>query len=151
MTLSDSILSIHQLTNYMTTTSHPKKVILLIEDERPLVRIIETKLEKAGFEVVTARTIDQGLSYMEDIESIDAVWLDHYLLGEKTGLDFIAKLKSPESKWTKVPIFVVSNTASDSNLRSYIRLGVTKYFVKAEHRLDEITNDVKKFLETTQE
>lgn len=135
----------------MKDSPEDKKTILLIEDERPLVRVIEMKLEKAGFDVVTARTIDQGLSYMEDIEAIDAIWLDHYLLGEKTGLDFIAKLKSPESKWRNIPIFVVSNTASDENLRSYIRLGVTKYFVKAEHRLDEITNDIRLFLDTNKE
>ncbi len=125
--------------------------ILLIEDERPLKDVIEAKLVKAGFDVVTARTIDQGLGYMEDIDAIDAVWLDHYLLGEKTGLDFIAKLKTPGSKWVNVPIFVVSNTASDGNLRSYIRLGVTKYFVKAEHRLDEITADIKLFLNSREE
>ena len=125
--------------------------ILLIEDERPLANVIEAKLKKAGFDVVLARTIDQGLGYMEDIDTIDAVWLDHYLLGGKTGLDFIAHLKAPGSKWVNVPIFVVSNTASDGNLRSYIRLGVTKYFVKAEHRLEEITNDIKLFLDDAQE
>ncbi len=127
------------------------KTILLIEDERPLVSVIEAKLTSAGFDVVTARTIDQGLGYMEDIDTIDAVWLDHYLPGEKTGLDFITKLKTTGSKWINVPIFVVSNTASDGNLRSYMRLGVAKYFVKAEHRLDEITNDIKKFLSAEQE
>ncbi len=125
--------------------------ILLIEDERPLIDVIEKKLLSAGFDVVTARTIDQGLHYMEEIDTIDAVWLDHYLPGEKTGLDFIAELKTPGNKWNKIPIFIVSNTASDGNLRSYIRLGVTKYFVKAEHRLDEITNDIKLFLNTAKE
>lgn len=127
------------------------KTILLIEDERPLVHVIEAKLEKAGFDVVSARTIDQGLGYMEDIPTIDAVWLDHYLLGEKTGLDFIAKLKVPDSKWRTIPIFVVSNTASDGNMRSYIRLGVSKYYVKAEHRLDEISKDIMLSLNTSQE
>lgn len=125
--------------------------ILLIEDERPLANVIETKLVQGGFDVVTARTIDQALGYMEDIDTIDAVWLDHYLLGGKTGLDFIATLKAPGSKWVATPIFVVSNTASDGNLRSYIRLGVTKYFVKAEHRLGEITKDIRSFLTTPTE
>lgn len=127
------------------------RTILLIEDERPLVSVIEAKLIHAGFDVVTARTIDQGLGYMEDINTIEAVWLDHYLLGDKTGLDFIAILKAPGSKWAKTPIFVVSNTASDASLRSYLRLGVTKYFVKAEHRLDEISSDIKAFLDSEQE
>ena len=126
----------------------PNRTILLIEDERPLANVIEAKLVLAGFDVVTARTIDQGLGYMEDIEAIEAVWLDHYLLGEKTGLDFIATLKAPGSKWAETPIFIVSNTASDANVRSYLHLGVTKYFVKAEHRLDEIAKDIKTLLDT---
>jgi len=70
---------------------------------------------------------------------------------QKTGLDFIAKLKAPDSRWIAVPIFVVSNTASEGNLRSYIRLGVSKYFVKAEHRLEEITSDIKTFLDEAPE
>jgi DNA-binding response OmpR family regulator len=131
----------------MISKSKNKKTILVIEDERPLVQIIQAKLEKVGFDVVTARTVDQGLSYMEEVHAIDAVWLDHYLPGEKTGLDFVAELKKPGSKWIKTPIFVVSNTASSGNLRSYLRLGINKYSVKAEHRLDEITNDIKSFLE----
>lgn len=132
----------------MTKESTKKKTILVIEDERPLVQVIETKLTNAGFDVLTARTVDQGLSYMEDVDSIDAVWLDHYLLGEKSGLDFVAKLKSPEKKWGKIPIFVVSNTASKDNLQSYIRLGVNKYSVKADHRLDEMTKEIKDYLDT---
>ena len=123
------------------------KTILVIEDERPLVAAIEMKLEKNGLSVTTARTVEQGLCYLEDIDNIDAVWLDHYLLGKETGLDFVAKLKSSESKWKKIPIFVVSNTASSSNVRSYMRLGVSKYYVKAEYRLDEIIGEIKAFLD----
>ena len=130
----------------MVSKSKNKKTILVIEDERPLVQIIQAKLERVGFDVVTARTVDQGLDYLEEVDAIDAVWLDHYLPGEKTGLDFVAQLKKSGSKWAKIPIFVVSNTASSGNLRSYLRLGVDKYSVKAEHRLDEITNDLKLFL-----
>ncbi|MFZ2252817.1 MAG: response regulator [Minisyncoccia bacterium] len=135
----------------MTHKSKNIKTVLVIEDERPLVQVITTKLLNAGFEVITARTVDQGLHYMEEVSSIDVVWLDHYLLGEKTGLDFVATLKSPESKWRSIPIFVVSNTASSDNLQSYVRLGVNRYSVKSDHRLDEITNDIKMFLEKPDE
>lgn len=135
----------------MTPQSANKKVILVIEDERPLIRVIETKLESVGFDVITARTVEQGLNYMEEVGTIDAIWLDHYLLGEKTGLDFVAKLKSPESKWLNVPIFVVSNTASNGNLQTYMRLGVNKYSVKADHRLDQMANDIKSFLDKPEE
>ena len=122
------------------------KTILVVEDERPLVKAIKMKLEKNDFAVVTARTIDQALQYLEDIPGIDVIWLDHYLPGKKTGLDFVAQLKSPKSKWANIPIFIVSNTASPNNVQSYIRLGVTKYCVKSDHRLDEIIGDIKSFL-----
>jgi CheY-like chemotaxis protein len=135
----------------MTRASTNKKTILVIEDERPLIRVIEAKLIKAGFDVLTARTVDQGLHYMEDIRTIDAIWLDHYLFGEKTGLDFVVKLKSPDSPWRNIPIFVVSNTASKDNLQSYIKLGVNKYSVKSNHRLDEMTDDIRTFLNVPQE
>jgi len=123
-----------------------KKTVLVIEDERPLIKVIQTKLEKRGFDVITARTVEQGLEYMKEVCGIDAVWLDHYLPGEKTGLDFVTKLKSHGSKWTKLPIFVVSNTASSGNVRAYLKLGVNKYSVKAEHKLEEITCDLKSLL-----
>ena len=135
----------------MTNESTIKKTILVIEDERPLAKVIGDKLEHAGFEVLTARTVDQGLEYIEEVSSIDAIWLDHYLLGEKTGLDFVARLKSFDSKWRQIPIFVVSNTASRDNLNSYIRLGVNKYSVKADHRLDEMTKEIKDYLDAPQE
>lgn len=137
--------------NFMLKNSKKEKTILIIEDERPLVSAIQLKLEKSDFVIVTARTVEQGLNYLEDITAIDAVWLDHYLLGSNTGLDFVAKLKDAKSKWKKIPIFVVSNTASNGNVQSYLRLGVSKYFVKAERRLDEIVNEIKSFLDNPKE
>ena len=135
----------------MTNESTSQKTILVIEDERSLAKVIGDKLEHAGFEVLTTRTVDQGLEYMEEISSIDTIWLDHYLFGEKTGLDFVARLKSFDSKWRNIPIFVVSNTASKDNLQSYIKLGVNKYSVKTDHRLDEMTREIKDYLDSPQE
>lgn len=127
------------------------KTILVIEDERPLLEAVKAKLEKSGFGVTTARSVEQALNYLEDLERVDAIWLDHYLLGKEDGLDFVIKSKAKDGKWNKIPIFVVSNTASPAKVQSYIRLGINKYYVKAEHRLDEIINDVKSFLDKPEE
>ncbi len=130
----------------------PKEItILVVEDERPLIEAIKTKLEKTGFAVVTARAVEQAINYLEDIEHIDAIWLDHYLLGKEDGLDFVTKLKHAEAKWKHVPIFVVSNSATAAKVRSYMRLGVNKYFVKSEYRLDQIIGDIRSYLEHPKE
>jgi CheY-like chemotaxis protein len=119
--------------------------VLIVEDEKPLLNAIRIKLENSGFEVITARTVEQALHYMEDVAQIDVIWLDHYLLGKGTGLDFVVALKNKE-KWKKIPVFVVSNTASPEKVRSYIKFGVTKYYTKADFRLDQIIGDMQKML-----
>lgn len=125
--------------------NNEKPVILVVEDEKPLQEAIKIKLEKNDFEVVTARAVDQALGFMEDLARVDVIWLDHYLLGKDNGLDFVVKLKNDE-KWKMIPIFVVSNTASADKVKTYLELGVEKYYTKADFRLDNIIEEIKKSL-----
>lgn len=122
-----------------------EKTILVVEDEKPLLGAISVKLEKEGFQVVTARTAEQAYNLLEDSVKIDAIWLDHYLLGKENGLDLVIKIKNDE-KYKAIPIFIVSNTASADKIKSYINLGVNKYYVKSNYRLDKIISDIRKCL-----
>lgn len=151
----------------MINKSSKEKTILVIEDEKPLLEVIKAKLEKSGFNViaahsveqafnaklgsknlgpVTIESIEQALNYLESLERINLIWLDHHLLGEEDGFDFVKKFKANGGKWNKIPIFVVSNAASPKTVKSYIKSGVSRYYVKSDHRLDEIINDIKLFL-----
>ncbi len=112
------------------------KTILVVEDEIPLLEAVKKKLENNDLNVVTARSVEQAISYLSDIDKIDGVWLDHYLLGNEDGIDLVSKLKGEDSKWQHIPIFVVSNTASEDKVKLYMQLGVDKYFVKSNYRLD---------------
>lgn len=123
------------------------KCILIVEDEKPLLEIVKTRFDEAGYEVVTARSVEQATNYLEEHVNIDAIWLDHYLVGKESGLDFVAKLKNDEAQWRNIPIFVVSNTASPDNVQSYLRFGVSKYYTKSDYKLSQIVDDVKDFLE----
>lgn len=140
-----------------------KKTILVIEDERPLLEVVNSRLEKKGFTVLTARSVDevfnarldknglgviaaksikQALEYLDDLENVDAIWLDHNLLGKENGIDFVKKLKANNGHWKKIPIFVVSNTEGSKTIKSYVNLGISKYYVKSNHKLDEIIKDI---------
>lgn len=146
-----------------------KKTILVIEDDRPLLEVINAKLEKDGFGVISARSVEeafdarigkntlgtitvrsikQALEYFEKLERVDAIWLDHHLLGEEDGLDFVKKFKANGGRWSEIPVFVVSNAASPKTVKAYVDSGVSKYYVKSNHRLDEIIEDVKMFLDS---
>lgn len=124
------------------------KTVLIVEDEKPLLEVIKKKFELNGFSVVTARSVNQALGYLEDIVDISAIWLDHYLLGKKDGFDFVVNIKQEGGKWKHVPIFLVSNTVGSDKIQPYLRLGVNKYYAKSNYRLDKIVENIKEFLNT---
>jgi two-component system phosphate regulon response regulator PhoB len=118
------------------------KTVLVVEDELPLAEAIKIKLERSGFGVVTARTSKQALNLLRDVPKVDAIWLDHYLLGQETGLDFVVEIKK-DKRWRNIPILVVSNSGSGDKVQSYLRLGVEKYYVKSNYRLSDIISEIK--------
>lgn len=141
---------------------------MIIEDERPLLEVINAKLKKNGFGVIAARSVDQvfnanleknglgiisvknirqAIDYLEDMEHIDAIWLDHNLLGKENGLDLVKKFKANGGRWKKIPIFVVSNSEDQKTIQSYVELGISKYYVKSNYRLDEIIDDINSSLD----
>ncbi len=130
---------------------HAQKTILVIEDEAPLLEAIKMKLEKSGFHVITARSVVQAMDHLTNGSEINAVWLDHFLLGKESGLDFVIACKAEGSKHASVPIFLVSNTAGADTIQAYMKLGVDKYYVKAQRRLDGIVDDVKAELDIAKE
>ncbi len=148
----------------MNTHTKHNPTILVIEDERTLLDVVKTKLEKSGFSVITSRSVDRAfaapllptasgaptlssvekaLKHLEALQHVDAIWLDHGLLGDEDGLDFITKLRENGGRWAKLPIFVVSNTSDPELVKTYKELGVNKYYIKAEHKLQDIVEDIR--------
>lgn len=114
---------------------------LVIEDDLSLAKAINKKLELSGFSIITARSVDDALQLMS-AQLPSVIWLDHYLLGDKDGLDFASAVKSRDD-WKQIPLYIVSNTASNDKVALYNQLGINRYYVKADHRLDEIIADIK--------
>lgn len=120
--------------------------VMVVEDEALLLRAVTLKLEKIGLSVVSCTTGKQAISYLSDLPELPSViWLDYYL-GDMTGLDFIQQLKA-NPLWDKIPVVVVSNSASDSKIQNMLALGVKKYLLKAEYRLEDIVKIINEIVE----
>lgn len=126
-----------------------KRTILVLEDERQLARAVREAFTERGFNPIVVATVEDGIKELENLGHVDVIWLDHYLLGTGNGLDFVVELKS-RPEWRSIPIFVVSNTASTSNIRSYIQLGVNNYYTKADYDINQIINDIEYSFEQNQ-
>src|SRR3989338_4990147 len=119
----------------------PKRTILILEDERQLAKAIREAFIERGYNPIVVATVEEGVRQLENLQRIDVVWLDHYLLGVENGIDFVVQMKS-RPNWKEIPIFVVSNTASSTNIRSYLELGVSNYYTKADYDINQIINDI---------
>jgi CheY-like chemotaxis protein len=123
------------------------KTILVVEDEYPLIEAIRTKLLINNFTVVCCRDVEGAMKCVADLPEIDLIWLDHYLGGEKTGIDFMEKLRAsyPERK---IPVIVVSVSTDETKYKRYLELGAEKFYTKSDYGLqeiiDEINNDINK-------
>jgi len=124
------------------------KTVLVLEDESSLSGSIKTKLELQGFDVVAVDSADQALDFLNNGLKIDAVWLDHYVIGKKSGLDFATELRQ-NKLWKNVPIFVVSNTVSPDKIQAYRDLKVCGFYTKVNYRLDQIIEEIEKAFEST--
>lgn len=125
---------------------YKKTKIIVIEDEELLLQAIVKKLSSSGFETLSCTTARQAIDYLKSIKEIpDAIWLDYYL-PDMNGIEFMHELKK-NKKWAKIPVIVVSNSASAQKKNAMLALGVKKYVLKAKYRLDDIIDIIKEIVE----
>lgn len=123
-----------------------KPTILILEDERQLAKAINEAFASRGFTTVVVADVADGIKQLNNLGTVDVIWLDHYLLGTGNGLDFVVAVKN-HPKWKIIPIFVVSNDATSTNIRAYLELGVSNYYTKADYDIQQIIKDIEYTLE----
>jgi DNA-binding response OmpR family regulator len=117
------------------------KSVLIVEDEKALSNAIDKKFRLNGLKTFLASSVNEAEKLLKKSGGVDVIWLDHYLLGSRDGLDFVRDIKAGTDH-KDIPIYLVSNTASDDKVSSYIKIGVEKYYIKSNNRLDDIVGDV---------
>ena len=118
---------------------------MVVEDESLLLQAISKKMINSQIEIVSCLSAEQALDYLNNLPALpDAIWLDYHLK-DMDGLTFMGKLKN-NPIWAKIPVFVVSNSASPEKVNGMLALGAVKYILKAEHRLDEIIESIKTYI-----
>jgi DNA-binding NarL/FixJ family response regulator len=63
------------------------------------------------------------------------------------GMEFVTEVQKHA---IEIPIVIVSNSASDTKVKTMLALGVKKYILKAHHRLEEIITELQTLLKEIQ-
>ena len=101
--------------------------VLIIEDDRPTVRLIQTALEAKGFSVVSARNGAEGLIAVHE-ERPDAVILD-INLPIMDGFQALRVLRENEQT-RSLPVIILSERGADSDLLKGLTTGADLYLTK---------------------
>lgn len=118
-------------------------VIAVIEDDKPIQLMYKTKLELAGFTVVTADDGEQGLEVIR--KHSPALILLDIRMPVMNGDEMLVRLRETDAN-SHTRVIVLTNISRDeapSNLRL---LNVDRYLVKAHHTPTQVVETVQSVL-----
>lgn len=112
------------------------KKILVVDDERHIVRLVQVNLERVGYSVITAF---DGVECLEKVkvEAPDLIVLD-VMMPRMDGFETLKKLRSDDS--TKdLPVVMLTARAQDKDVLTGYTHGVDLYLTKPFGPLELIT------------
>lgn len=117
-----------------------KKIILLVEDDSLIRRIMSDELEREGFVVYQAADGEAGLEVIES-RPVNVVLLD-IMLPKKDGLTVLRELKG-RGKIPGLPVYILSSLSDMDKVAEGVSLGASGYFIKQEAGRQELIKTVK--------
>ena len=103
------------------------KTILVVDDERHIVRLVQVNLERAGYEVTTAY---DGVEAIEAVQSElpDMIILD-VMMPRMDGFEALKKLRA-DDKTKDIPVIMLTAKAQDADIFKGWSSGVDSYLTK---------------------
>ncbi len=101
--------------------------ILVVDDERHIVRLVEVNLTRAGYEVATAYDGVEALEKIAD-DLPDMIILD-VMMPRMDGFEVLKKLQS-DAKYKDIPVIMLTAKAQDADIFKGWQSGVSSYLTK---------------------
>ncbi len=120
-----------------------KAKILIIEEDRFLIKLYGDELYRGGFEIIKAITAEEGL-HKVSIEEPDLIILD-LVLPQKSGFEVLKEIKlNPKTK--DIPVIIITNLDQETDIKRGLELGAVIYLVKSELSVNQLLEIVKEQL-----
>ncbi|MEA3523370.1 MAG: response regulator transcription factor [Campylobacterota bacterium] len=117
--------------------------IIIVEDEKDILELIEYNLEKQGFEAIGFLSTKNVLQALEE-EPIDLLIMDRNLPGTE-GSEFIAGLRN---KGIDIPVIFLTAKNKESDIEEGFEIGADDYMTKP-FRMKELILRIKAILKRT--
>ena len=120
-----------------------KKKIIIVDDERDIVKALMIRLQKAGYEVVTAFDGAQGV-FMAHKEKPDLIILD-IRMPAGNGFSVAQRLKHSTHTFT-IPVIFLTGSPEKNAEQKAMALGA-RFYVKKPKDPEELLDAIKRALE----
>lgn len=120
-----------------------RKLLLVVDDEKPLAHALELKLEHEGFSAISVDNGQEAIRLMRR-EKFDLLLLD-LVMASTDGFQVLERMKQEH---LAVPTIVLSNLSAKEDIDRVKSYGVLEYLVKAETSIHDVILNVKKALTT---
>jgi DNA-binding response OmpR family regulator len=120
-----------------------KKKILIVDDERDIVKAVMIRLQGAGYEVVTAFDGAQGV-FMAHKEKPDLIILD-IRMPAGNGFSVAQRLKRSMHTFT-IPVIFLTGSPEKNAEKKAMALGA-RFYIKKPYDPEELLDAIKRALE----
>ncbi len=117
------------------------KKILIAEDEKPMARALELKLNHSGFDAKAVFDGTEAIAALEK-EKFDLIILD-LIMPEMDGFGVLLELKKRK---IKTPVIVISSLSQQEDIDRVKELGVKDYFVKSSIPIAKFVSHIKRVI-----
>ncbi len=122
-----------------------KKVVLVVEDEAPMLHVLIDTLKQEGYVALQAKDGVEGLQ-LASSQHPDLILLD-LLMPHMDGMTMMSRLR--ENAWGKdIPVIILTNVSADTDatLKAIVDLQPAYYLIKSDVKLEEIVEKVEEIL-----
>lgn len=123
-----------------------KHKILVIEDDRFMIKAIKDKLEREGLGVIIALNGREGMAKLKE-EKPALVLLD-LVMPIKNGFEVLEEMKL-SNEFKNIPVIILSNLGQDSDIKKGLELGAVDYLIKSDFTINAVLEKVKEHLVKT--
>lgn len=123
---------------------HGRGVILVVEDDSFLRKLLSEKLRRDGFELAEVSSGQQAMDFLKNNDKPMLMLLDLMM----PGIDGFQVLESvrKEERTKDLPVIVLSNVGEKHMVERIEALGADDYMIKAHFVLEEIVERINKVL-----
>jgi CheY-like chemotaxis protein len=121
-----------------------KPVVLIVEDNTVINKAYSAKFAHDGIMTEFAEDGEEALQRLKSGRKPALILLD-LMLPKKSGFEVLEEIRQ-DSRLQDIPVIILTNLAQELDTKRGLALGAKEYLIKANIKIEDLMNKVKKYL-----